>query len=296
VKTSWGETTGNGINYVLLALLAISTLYPFIYMTAISLNEGLDAVRGGIYLFPRKFTWINIETVIMNPLVRNAVYITILRTVIGTITGVLVTGIAAYGMSFRKIPGRKWLMLYFLIPMLFSGGLIPYFIQLRDLGLINTFWVYIIPSAVSIWNLIVMRSFFEHIPVAIMEAAEMDGANAIRTFWSIVIPTSMPLIAAITLFTAVAHWNNWFDGAYFVNNLDLKPMQTFLQNMLANADAAENLRGAAAAASSEAASRAVTPTALRMAVVIVSTVPVLIIYPLLQKYFVQGVLIGGVKE
>jgi putative aldouronate transport system permease protein len=297
MRMTWGERTPQWIIYALLALLAVSTLYPFIYMTALALNEGMDSVRGGIYLWPRKFTWFNIQTVISNPLVKQAFIITLLRTVIGTVVSVSITGIAAYALSFRKLPGRRALMIYFLIPMLFSGGLIPYFIQLRDMGLLNTFWVYIIPPAVSIWNLIVMRSFFENIPDAILEAAEIDGANALRIFWSVVIPTSMPLIAAITLFTAVAHWNNWFDGAYFVNKLDLKPMQTFLQSMLANADAAENLRaGTAAAAASEAASRAVTPTSLRMAVVIVSTVPVLIIYPLLQRYFVQGVMIGGVKE
>lgn len=292
-----GERFYHIFNNMFLLLLAASALYPFIYMTALALNEGLDALKGGIYFLPRSFTWVNVMTVISNPLVQDAFTISLLRTVIGTATGVFVTGICAYGLAFRQLPGRKALMLYFLIPMLFSGGLIPYFIQLRDLGLINTFWVYIIPSALSIWNLIVMRSFFENIPEAIIEAAEIDGANAFRIFWRIVIPTSLPMIAAISLFTAVAHWNNWFDGAYFVNALDLKPLQTFLQNMLANAEAAQNLRqGVNSEAISDAASRAVTPTSLRMSVVVLGTIPVLLIYPFLQKYFVQGVMIGGVKE
>lgn len=297
MRASLGEKTFLWCNNILLALLAASALYPFVYMAALALNEGLDALKGGIYLLPRSFTWVNISTVVTNPLVQNAFVVSILRTVIGTVLGVLITGICAFGLSFRSIPGRKWLTLYFLIPMLFSGGLIPYFITLRDLGLVNSFWVYIIPHLLNVWNLLVMRSFFENIPEAIIEAAEIDGANTLRIFWSVVIPTSMPMLAAITLFTAVFHWNYWFDGAFFVNNLELKPLQTFLQTMLINAEAAQNLRqGVNAQAISDAASKAVTPMSLRMAVVVLGTIPILLVYPFLQRYFVQGVLIGGVKE
>jgi len=296
MKMTLGERSYQLFNNFFLALLAVTALYPFIYMTALALNEGLDSIKGGIYFWPRQFTWVNVMTVLTNPLVQEAFWISIMRTVFGTALGVVVTGFAAYALSFRLLPGRKSLSIYFLIPMLFSGGLIPYYIVLRDLHLINTFWVYIIPTALSVWNLIVMRSFFENIPEALIEAAEIDGANALTIFWRVVIPTSMPMLAAITLFTAVAHWNNWFDGAFFVNRLELKPLQTFLQSMLANAEAAENLRGGNnAAALAEAASRAVTPTSLRMAVVVLGTIPVLLIYPFLQKYFVQGVLIGSVK-
>lgn len=292
----------DAVNVLLLTALAFSTLYPFVYMAALALNEGLDSLKGGIYFWPRAFTWINVQTVVTNPLVQNAFFISVARTILGTFGTVFITGIAAYGLSFRNLPYRKWLMVYFLIPMLFSGGLIPYYLQLRDLGLLNTFWVYIIPGLLNIWNLIVMRSFFENIPESIIEAAEIDGANPLRIFWSIVLPTSMPMIAAIALFTAVGHWNSWFDGAYFVDSMNLKPLQTYLQNILANADAAESLRqgtmGAAASSSAAvaAASRTVTPMALKLAVVILGTLPVLIVYPLLQRYFVKGVLVGGVKE
>ncbi|HYK73089.1 MAG TPA: carbohydrate ABC transporter permease [Pseudoneobacillus sp.] len=302
MKISKGEKAFGVMNTILLSLLAISTVYPFIYMTALALNEGLDSVKGGIYLWPREFTWINIKTVVTNPLVQDAFLISIARTIIGTIGTVVITGLCAYALSFRSLPFRKSLMIYFLIPMLFSGGLIPYYIQLRELGLIDSFLVYIIPGLLNIWNLIVMRSFFENIPDSLIEAAEMDGANPFTIFWKIVVPISMPMLAAISLFTAVAHWNSWFDGAYFVNEMSLKPLQTYLQNILMNADAAQNLRqgSAAAAASTDAAvaaaSRSITPMALKMAVVILGTLPVLIVYPLLQKYFVKGVMIGGVKE
>lgn len=302
MKKSRGEKVFGAFNAVLLSILASSTLYPFIYMTALALNEGLDSVKGGIYLWPREFTWINLQTVITNPLVQDAFLITLARTVIGTVATVFITGICAYALSFKNLPYRKTLMIYFLVPMLFSGGLIPYYIQLRELGLIDNFLVYIIPGMLNIWNLIVMRSFFENIPESLIEAAEMDGANPLLIFWKIVIPISMPMIAAISLFTAVAHWNSWFDGAYFVNQMELKPMQTYLQNILMNADAAQNLRQGSAAASASAnaavaaASRTVTPMSLKMAVVILGTIPVLIIYPLLQRFFVKGVLVGGVKE
>ncbi|WML48351.1 carbohydrate ABC transporter permease [Neobacillus sp. PS3-34] len=302
MKISRGEKTFGVFNTLLLAILALSTLYPFIYMTALSLNEGLDSLKGGIYFCARAFTWINIKTVVTNPLVQDAFFISIGRTVVGTIGTVFITGICAYALSFRKLPYRKLIMIYFLIPMLFSGGLIPYYIQLRNLGLIDSFFVYIFPGLLNIWNLIVMRSFFENIPDSLIEAAEIDGANPLTIFWRIVIPISMPMIAAISLFTAVAHWNSWFDGAYFVNDMSLKPLQTYLQNILMNADAAQNLRQGSASVSASsnaavaAASRTITPMALKMAVVILGTLPVLIIYPLLQRYFVKGVLIGGVKE
>ncbi|WP_075980394.1 carbohydrate ABC transporter permease [Bacillus massilinigeriensis] len=302
MKLSKGEKTFGVFNTILLSLLALSTLYPFIYMAALALNEGLDSVKGGIYLWPREFTWINIQTVVTNPLVQDAFLITLARTIMGTLGTVFITGICAYALSFRTLPFRKSLMVYFLIPMLFSGGLIPYYIQLRELGLIDSFWVYIIPGLLNIWNLIVMRSFFENIPESLIEAAEIDGANPLTIFWKIVIPMSMPMLAAISLFTAVAHWNSWFDGAYYVNEMNLKPMQTYLQNILMNADAAQNLRQGSATASASsnaavaAASRTITPMALKMAVVILGTLPILIIYPLLQRFFVKGVMVGGVKE
>ncbi|MEH7301357.1 carbohydrate ABC transporter permease [Neobacillus drentensis] len=302
MKISRGEKAFGVFNTILLSLLAFSTLYPFVYMTALALNEGLDSLKGGIYFWPREFTWINIKTVVTNPLVQDAFFVSVSRTIIGTFATVFITGICAYALSFRRLPYRKLLMIYFLIPMLFSGGLIPYYIQLRDLGLIDHFLVYIIPGVLNIWNLIVMRSFFENIPDSLIEAAEMDGANPFTIFWRIVIPISMPMIAAISLFTAVTHWNSWFDGAYFVNEMNLKPLQTYLQNILMNADAAQNLRQGSASVSASsnaavaAASRTITPMALKMAVVILGTIPVLIIYPLLQRYFVKGVLIGGVKE
>lgn len=302
MKLSKGEKAFGVVNTIFLSILAFSTFYPFIYMTALALNEGLDSLKGGITFWPREFTWINIKTVVTNPLVQDAFFISIARTVIGTIGTVFITGICAYALSFKYLPYRKTFMVYFLIPMLFSGGLIPYYIQLRNLGLIDNFLVFIIPGLLNIWNLIVMRSFFENIPESLIEAAEIDGANPLTIFWKIVIPISMPMLAAISLFTAVAHWNSWFDGAYFVNEMNLKPLQTYLQNILMNADAAQNLRqgSAASMASSNAAvaaaSRTITPMALKMAVVILGTLPVLIIYPLLQRYFVKGVLIGGVKE
>ncbi|MBB6633245.1 carbohydrate ABC transporter permease [Cohnella thailandensis] len=280
-----------------LSLLCLSVIYPFLYMLAISLNEGADAAKGGVYIWPRSFTTINYEIVLGNEVIRHSYLITIGRTVLGTIGGLFVTLLAAYGLSYKKLPLRGTILGYILITMLFNGGLIPFYIQLNDLGLLNTFWVYIFPGLFSAWNMFVMLKFIQGIPEALIEAAELDGAGPVRALLQIVIPLSKPMLAALGLFTAVGHWNDWFAGSFFVTDQSLIPVQTFLQQLLSASDLSavlgSNTNQEALARSSEMAN--ITLMSIKMAVVMVSSIPILCIYPFLQKYFVKGVLIGSVK-
>ncbi|MDR0637182.1 MAG: carbohydrate ABC transporter permease [Treponema sp.] len=281
-----------------MVLLCAVTLYPFIYVLAYSLNEGTDAVQGGIYLFPRKFTLFNYQYVLSNGTMQSAYVISVGRTVLGTILGLIVTGVTAYAISFRNLPGRKGIMFYLLIPMLFSGGLVPYYIQLANMRLINTFWVYVIPGLFSIWNMFVLMKFFMGIPESLRESAILDGANELVVLWKIIVPVAMPSIAAIALFTAVGHWNDWFTGAFFVNNIKLIPVQTYLQRMLM-ADSLGTITGTQQG-NSEAVFRAsqvadMTLKSLKTAAVMVGTLPVLCVYPFLQRYFVKGMLVGSIK-
>ncbi|UPK41584.1 carbohydrate ABC transporter permease [Paenibacillus pabuli] len=297
MRSSVRERVGQTIIVFLLALLCISVIYPFLYMLAVSLNVGSDAAKGGVYLWPREFTLYNYEVVLGNSVIQHAYLITISRTIVGTFVGLLITLLAAYGLSYRSLPFRKSLLGYVLITMLFSGGLIPLYIQLHHLSLLNSFWVYIIPSAFSAWNMFVMMKFIQGIPEALIESAEIDGANPVRILFVIIMPLSKPMLAAIGLFTAVGHWNDWFSGAFYVSDQSLIPVQTFLQQLLSAQDISTVL---GSNNNQEALARGtmlsnVTLMSIKMATVMVSALPILCVYPFLQKYFVKGVLIGSVK-
>jgi len=208
----------------------------------------------------------------------------------------VVTGLAAYALTFRFMPGKRFLSVYVLIPMLFTGGIVPYFLVLKDTGLLNSIWVYIIPTAFSTYNMFVMRSFFMGIPESLREAAEIDGANPVRTLISIIIPNSSAMIAAIGLFIAVWHWNDWFSGAFYVSNLKLIPVQTLLQQLLQASDLSLITGANAESAFRSSQQTQVSLMSIKMTTVMVGTLPILLVYPFLQKYFVKGVLIGSVKE
>ncbi|MBB6729851.1 carbohydrate ABC transporter permease [Cohnella zeiphila] len=297
MKRSASENFGQILIVLLLALLCVSVLYPFIYMLAISLNVGSDAAKGGVYLWPRHFTWDNFNVVLGNAVIRHAFGITVIRTLVGTASGLLITLLAAFGLSYRSLPLRGTLLGYVLITMLFNGGLIPFYIQLHQLHLLNSFWVYIVPTAFSAWNMFVMMKFIIGIPEALIESAELDGASPLRILWSVIVPLSKPMLAAIGLFTGVMHWNDWFAGAFYVSDQNLIPVQTFLQQLLSAQDLASVL---GSNNNVEALVRGtvltnITLMSIKMATVMVSAIPILCVYPFLQRYFVKGVLIGSVK-
>ncbi|MEG6611940.1 carbohydrate ABC transporter permease [Pseudoclostridium thermosuccinogenes] len=299
IKMSMGEKIFQTFNTLLLTLLGISTLYPMIYILVVSLNEGQDSMKGGLFLWPRVFTLFNYQFVLGNGLIQNAYMITIGRTVLGTILGIALTAFVAYGLSFRNLPYKKFILFLMLIPMLFNGGLIPYYLQLNRLKLINTFWVYVIPGLFNIWNMFVMRRFFMDIPESLRESAIIDGANEVVVLFRIILPLSLPMLAALSLFTAVGHWNDWFSGAFYVNDNKLIPVQTYLQRLL-SADSLSmifgNNRMIGEAAFRQTQVSKMTVTSIKMAAVMIGTLPILCLYPFLQKYFIKGVLIGSIKE
>ncbi len=299
MKKSSGERVFSILNTAFLAGLCLVTIYPLYYIIVYSLNEGTDSLKGGLYLWPRIFTTFNYEYVLGNGSLQKAYLITMGRTVIGTLLGLTVTGITAYGFSYKELPYRKKLMLIILIPMLFSGGLIPYYIQLSRLKLVDTFWVYVIPGMFNIWNMFVMMKFFSEIPVSLREAAVMDGAGELRILLKIILPLSKPVLAAIGLFVAVSHWNDWYSGAFYVSTSSLLPVQTYLQRLF-EADnlglITANSAIVAEAAARQSQTSQMTVTSVKMAAVVIGTLPILCVYPFVQKHFVKGMLIGSVKE
>nr|WP_225650234.1 carbohydrate ABC transporter permease [Mesobacillus subterraneus] len=275
---------------IMLFICAI-TLYPIWYVLVNSLNDGVDAMRGGIYWWPREFTLENYKAVFETQGIVTSFGVTIAKTVIGTITHVFFTAMVAYAISRRDLYGRNFYMLVGVITMFFSGGLIPYFLLIRDLGLFDNFLVYIIPTMFNFFHLIIFVSFFRELPTSLEEAAKMDGANDFMIFIKVIIPLSMPVIATIALFQGVYQWNDYFAGVIFVNNPDLQPIQTYLYKVVAESSSNQMMTNAAGSI----ATKTVTSQSIKLATMVVTTLPIMLVYPFLQKYFVKGMLIGSVK-
>jgi putative aldouronate transport system permease protein len=283
--------------YILLVLLAFTTFYPFWNALVISFNEGKDTALGGITFWPRAWTWDNYDTVFKDDRLIGAFSVTILRTIIGTITSIIATSILAYGMTKRELIGRKFYMVVCIITMYFGGGLIPTYLLIRGIGLDNSFWVYILPSLISVWNMIIFRTFFNGLPDGLQESAKIDGCGNWGTYFRIVLPLSGPVIATLALFTAVYHWNEWFLPSIYITNEKLIPIQTLLQQVL-NTNVITANTSALDTASQAILGRmqSITSKSLSMAIMMVATVPIVCVYPFVQRYFVKGVLIGSLKE
>jgi putative aldouronate transport system permease protein len=277
---------------VLICIIAfIATLYPFYYILVMSFNDGGDALKGGIYLFPRKFTFDNYANFLSDPIWLHAMMITALRTIIGTVLNVLFTCIVAYGLSYQELIFRKFYMLVVIVCMYFSGGLIPYYVTLRGVGLLNNFGVYIIPSMLNLFFVIIAISFYQAIPKELRESAMMDGANDISILLKIILPASMPMIATMSLFIGVYHWNSWLDSAYFVQDNNLRTLGYVMMEVVNKSQV--NMATLAAAAHNT--QNSTTTQSVQMTAIIVAVGPIICVYPFLQKYFVKGMMLGAVK-
>lgn len=279
-------------NTIFMVVFVVITLYPVLNTLAISLNDGTDALRGGIHLLPRKFTFKNYSTVLQkNNLVVGA-YITVLRTVIGTLTALVANSILAFIVSQKRFMFRRQLSLFWVITMYVNGGMIPTFILYKNLHLTNSFWVYIIPGMVGAFNMLVIRTYMNGLPDSLVESAQLDGAGYTTIFLKIVSPLCKPVYATVALFVAVGQWNSWFDAMLY-NRMSSE--YTTLQYELMKLLSSVTQQGGSAETMKNAVG-AVTPASVRAAATIITMLPIICIYPFLQKYFVTGLTLGGVKE
>jgi putative aldouronate transport system permease protein len=276
---------------VIMVLICFLALYPVWYTIVISFNNSADSMRGGIYWWPREFSLESYKTVFQDKTIAQAFVVTILRTLLGTITSVLFTAMVGYAFSKKHIMFNKFYIIFGTITMFFGGGLIPYFITIKNLGLYDSFWVYIIPSLFNFYNMIIFMSFFRELPAGLEESAKLDGANDLLIFIKIVVPLSMPVMATIALFNGVAHWNDYFTGVMYINKATLQPIQTFLYRVVASASASK----AVVAMPAGITAQQVSSQSVRLATMVVTTAPIMCVYPFLQKYFVKGMLIGSIK-
>lgn len=282
------------VNYIIMVIVIIIMLYPFLNVLAISLNESSDTVRGGIYLWPRVFTLDNYKKLFEFPSLLIGFRNSILRTVIGTVLGLFCDSMVAYVLSRKDFQGRTFVSTFLALTLFFSGGLIPVYILIRNLGLMNSFWVYIFPGMVNAFNIFIIRSFMDSLPYSLQESAKLDGANDFTIYWRVILPLCKPVLATIALFIAVGQWNQWFD-TYLYNSMspNLTTLQFELMKLIQSTSTGNNVVNGQTAAE---LAKKVSPESLKMAITIVVTVPILVVYPFLQKYFVKGMTLGAVKN
>lgn len=297
VKTrSTGDKIFDVINILIMIAIMIITVYPFWYAVVGSLNSGLDYLRGGVNLWPRSFTLANYTAVFQSGEVLAAYRTSVLRTLVGTITYLIVVSMFAYAFSKKYLVGRNIYAGMGLVSLFFEGGIIPMYFVLKTLGILNTFWVYILPGMFHFFGVIIFTSFFREIPVSINESAKIDGAHEYTIFSRLIVPLSKPVYAAMALFTAVWHWNDYRMSLIFTSDDSLEVIQLFLLRVVNSFAQASNMAGGQAAMSTGIREDTTVAITVQLATMVMTAAPILIIYPFLQKYFVKGVLIGSVKE
>lgn len=291
-KIDGKDLTFNIINYVVLSLLIVVTIYPFYYIFIYSISDSIEAQKG-VTIWPAGFSLEAYRTTASLPGIIDAAVVTISRTVIGTVITVFCCALFAYLITKEELPFRKAIYRFVLVTMYFNAGFIPWYLTMKTYGLQNNFLLYVLPSALVGFNVILIKTFIEQLPASLEESAKIDGAGYFRIFASIIFPLSMPIIATIAVFAAVGQWNTWFDNYFLVENPKLQTLQLVLYNFLNQSSNLSNMtteqlnRGDLV--------RTLTPQSIRMTITMLVTLPIVLVYPLLQRYFVKGIMMGAVK-
>lgn len=293
IKGSWGDCVFDAVIYTVLTLVALVTLYPLIYIVSASFSNPMAIVKGELWLWPQEVTLDAYRRVLQNADIWTGYRNSLIYLTVGTTVNIGMTTMGAYALSRKDLRGRHILALLFTFTLIFNGGLIPTYLVYKDmLGLYNNLWAMVIPSAISVWNLIVMRTYFQtSIPFELQEAAFIDGCSNIRTLVSVVLPLSMPIIAVMAMYYGVAHWNSYFTALVYLHDSWRYPLQLVIRGMLIR----EDMTAMAGGEGESLVEQLVLVEGMRYAVIVVSSIPMLLMYPLVQRHFVKGVMIGAVK-
>ncbi|WP_261381691.1 carbohydrate ABC transporter permease [Paenibacillus cremeus] len=286
---------GYGLVYVFLAMLAVTTVFPFVHVLATSMSSSRALLSGEVFLWPKETTFISFSNLIDDGQLLHAMKNTLVITVFGTLINIVATIIAAYPLSRKRLKGRGVILMLITFTMLFGGGIIPNYILIKTLGIMNTYWALWLPGLLSTYNFFVMKTFFENLPTELEESAAMDGANDLVIIARIILPLSMPIIAALTLFYAVSWWNSYMNVLMYISSSGKLSLMVKLLQMIETTS--QSLLNSSTTGGTEGATmqNLVTPEGIRAAAIIISVTPILCVYPFLQKYFVKGVLIGSIK-
>lgn len=276
-----------------LVILCVLCLYPYLNQIAISLNEGMDSAKGGITIFPRRFTMENYRALFSDSSYGGAFAVTVSRAVCNMLIQNVVVFGAAYALTRKRLRGRKFFTAYLAVPMYLHAGLIPMYILYRSLGLINNFWVYVLPYSFAFYNMVIVRSFVQDIPESLEESALLDGANEMTILFRIILPLSLPVLATVSLWILVGQWNDWTTTLYYVTNKKLYPLQYLMMRIIKQG---EQLRQQAILDDTGAdITVKTTSESMKAAMIVATSIPIIAVYPFLQKYFVKGVTLGAVK-
>lgn len=295
IKKSRGELALEIVILVVLLLLCVVMLFPFLNLLAKSVSSESPVLRGEVVLWPIGFQTGTYQYVIKQAQFQNSLVNSIIITVVGSAMAMLLTCMTAYPLSKTNLLGRRWFILFFVFTMLFSGGMIPSYILMRTLGMLNTLWVLIIPGALSVYNMILLKNFFEEIPASVEESAKLDGARNMTILFKIVLPMSLPALATIGLFYAVGYWNNYMSGVLYITRPNLKPLQQYLYQLVAETQVVDKDAALGTLSPEAAMTAALNTESIRAATIMVSSIPIMCVYPFLQKYFVTGLRVGSVK-
>ncbi|WP_135551220.1 carbohydrate ABC transporter permease [Paenibacillus cymbidii] len=286
MRMTTGEKAFQVVLIVFITLLCVAMLYPFVHELAVSLSSPTEAIRQGIHIIPLEFSLDAYNQVLSSKDIWTSLYNSIFRTVVGTILMLIMMTMGAYPLSKKYLPHRSYYTMFIVITMFFSGGLIPTYLLVKNLHLVDSSWALIIPGLISTFSMMIMRNFFMGVPEELEESAKIDGANDIRILVSIVVPLSMPIMATVGLWSAVYHWNAWFDALIYIQDIKKQVLQIYLRKLVvSNEDTALQAL----------MNQTVTQESIKAAVIMFVTLPILIVYPFLQKYFVKGALIGSLK-
>lgn len=279
-------------NYTLLTVVTLISLFPLVHMFALSLSSQAAAAAGRVSIFPVDFSLESYKYILEKPEFFRAFGVSVVRVILGTSVNLILTILCAYPMSQpdHKFRGRKIYVMMFLITMVFNGGMVPTFLVVKAVGIYDTIWALILPQAVQVFNIILMMNFFRGLPPALSESAFVDGANHFQVMTKIYLPISKPSLATVGLFSMVGHWNSWFDGMLYLKSTEKYPLQTYLRNVINAVDVASISVNTAASVSD------ISSKTLKAAQIFIAILPILVIYPLLQKYFISGMTLGSVKE
>ena len=281
--------------YTALSLLFIITFYPFWNIFVLSLNDATDSLRGGLMLWPRVFSIDSYKAVLSDTALLSSLKVTLLRTAVGVPMNLLAVTTLAYALSQRDLIGRRQINLLFVFTMYFSGGLIPTYMIVKWLGLIDNFLVYLLPGLYNVYWMILVRTYMEGLPYSMIESARIDGANDIQIFAKVVLPSCAPVVATIGLFSAIYHWNAWYDSYIYTNKPVLETLSNALVKILNQYQTGAMMTQAQQMAAASKRSP-VSSESIRMTVTMVTTIPIILVYPFVQKYFIKGMMLGSVKE
>lgn len=282
-----GDRSFEAVVYILLFLVLLLCLFPLLYVVSVSMTPMKEVIKsGGFSVIPREISFGAYREILVHPKLIPSMRITFLSTITGTLVSMTISVLLAYGLSKKELPGRKAIILIMMFTMMFGGGTIPTYILIRNLGLIDNFWALILPGCVSAYNVTLMKNFYENMPVELFESAEIDGAGHFAVLWKIVMPLSKPVFLTVTLFYLSGYWNGYFPSLMYFTDSSRQTLQVVLRDLLG---------ASKSGIQADVADEVINPVTFQMACVVFATVPIVIVYPFIQKHFIKGMLVGAVK-